>query len=349
MDRWKEVIIITVLIRVLLLSLPIISSPSISNLFYSWVRWDGPHYIDIAKNGYQTTGEQALFIVFYPLYPLLIKIVAFFMHDFLASSILVSLFFSLTASILLFEITLLDFNRRTALLAVWFLNIFPTSFFLQASYTESLYLTLSLSTVYFYRRRSYLSSSITGILSTMTRINGILLLPLLFFETKLNFDYQKLITILCIPFGFLIYLLINYFTFGEFLYFTRPLLSNWYKKPEWPWIGIDNLIKFANSQTGDYYYLFWGEVAALIIIVFFTVVTFLKIRKSYGVYMLLNLILFISTNFIMSTPRYTLILFPIFIALALINNKFLLTLISLIFLVMLFPLTYLYTQGRWAY
>lgn len=46
--------------------------------FYGWLeiwnRWDGPHYLDIARDGYVTQGDQRNWIVFYPLYPWAIRL-----------------------------------------------------------------------------------------------------------------------------------------------------------------------------------------------------------------------------------------------------------------------------------
>lgn len=36
--------------------------------------WDAPHYEAIAKNWYANTGDAANFIVFFPLYPILIRL-----------------------------------------------------------------------------------------------------------------------------------------------------------------------------------------------------------------------------------------------------------------------------------
>lgn len=80
-----------------------------------------------------------------------------------------------------------------------------------------------------------------------------------------------------------------------------------------------------------------------------TIICLFKIRLSYGVYMLSNLILFTSTGFIMSTPRYILILFPMYIILGNIKNKFFILLISLVFIGLLVYMTNLYIIGHWAY
>lgn len=351
--RWRWIILITITIRLSLFVISIYINPH-TDIIQDWVRWDGPHYIDIAKNWYQTQADPLNFIVFYPLYPLLIKLLAFVVSDYYLSSLIISWLFSFTASILLFELTLLDFSKRTSLLSVWFLNIFPTSFFLQASYTESLFLTVSLASIYLFRKKAFIESGAFGAFATFTRINGLLLLPFFLTEQFLeNLKSKKIFLIILTCsislMGFLIYLLINYYLFNDFLYFTTPLSEHWYKRLELPQIGIKNLISFTQSQTGEYYYLFWGETVAIIFASIMTIITFFKLRFSYAIYMLSNLILFTSTSFIMSTPRYLLILFPVYILLGMIKNKFLLIIISVTFILLLLYLTNLYTIGHWAY
>ena len=166
-------------------------------------------------------------------------------------------------------------------------------------------------------------------------------------ETKIISRSIK--TFILLPSGFLIYLLINKLTFGSFFYFQKPLYTNWYKKFTFPWVSIKNLIFSIPNINEPKFYIYFSEVLAIVFISAFTIFIFLKIRRSYGVYMLVNLLLVTSTGFILSTPRYAVILFPIYIVLAKINNKLTLTIISLIFLSFLFYLTYIYTQGKWAY
>ncbi|HEV2705895.1 MAG TPA: hypothetical protein VGV59_08215, partial [Pyrinomonadaceae bacterium] len=58
--------------------------------FYGWLeiwnRWDAPHYLDIARDGYTATGEQRLWIVFHPLYPWVVRACAFVVRDYLIAS-----------------------------------------------------------------------------------------------------------------------------------------------------------------------------------------------------------------------------------------------------------------------
>lgn len=345
--RWKEVILITISVRILLILLSLIMYPNFVEALNSWVRWDAPHYLDIAKYGYQTSGTEALWIVFFPLYPLLVKITSFLIPNFTLAAIFLSIFFSLVAAIGLFELTLLDFNKRAAFLSVWFLNIFPTAYFLQAPYTESLYLTTSILTVYFFRKNLFLFSSASGFLTGLTRINGLTLLVLLFVEKRISF--KNLSTFLLIIMGFIIYLVINFLLFHDPLYFTHPLQSNWYKKIDWPWIGIINSIHHIPEITHPDFYIYFSEVIAIVTVFSLGLLTFLKIRKSYGIYVLVNLMLIISTHFILSTPRYALTLFPLFIYLGTISNKGLIFIISISFISLLILFSVLYLKGAWAF
>lgn len=345
-NRWKWPISITLITRIFLFCLGWINFvPNYSYL--SWIRWDGPHYVDIATNGYVTTGEQSLWIVFYPLYPLLIKAFSYMFLSIPLSAILVPILFSLLSSIALYELVLLDFKKREALLSVWFLNIFPTSYFLQASYTESLFLFVSIMTFYFFRTERFLYSGFFGFLSGLTRINGITILPALLFEIR-NIK-KSASTFLIAPLGFITYLLLNHFLYGDFFYFHKPLLTNWYKQFAFPWVGISQLIHSIPTYSNPLFYTFFSEIITIILILFFSIFTFFKIRKSYGIYILVNLLLFTCTSYIMSTPRYMLILFPIYICLSLIKNKYLLVLLSAIFIYLLIFFATIYIRGGWAF
>lgn len=347
LTRWKEVILLTALIRIALFVYVMIFDRNINTFFSRWVRWDGPHYIEIAKNGYQTIGEPALFIVFYPLYPLLVQISNFIIGNYETAAVLTSTFFSFTAAIALYELVRLDFNKRVAFLSVCFLNIFPVAYFLQAGYTESLFLTLSLLCIYFFKKEKFLLSGIIGILASLTRINGLLLMPILCMEIKKN--RKSLTAFILLPLGFFIYLLINKLIFGSLFYFQQPLYTNWHKKFTFPWDSIRNSISAMPDFNNPNFYIYSSEIIAVFFLLVLTVLVFLKTKRSYGIYMLLNFLLITSTGFILSAPRYLLILFPVYIVFGLIKEKFILIFTNIIFLILLFYLTNLYTQGGWAF
>jgi len=107
-------------------------------------RWDSVFYTDIAEHGYHLTpGDTLSNIVFFPLYPLLLRALAPLTGgNFILAGWLVSIFSSMGAVIVFYKL-LKEFhpsiNPETP---IFYLLIFPTAFFLNAVYTESLFLFL---------------------------------------------------------------------------------------------------------------------------------------------------------------------------------------------------------------
>lgn len=343
--RWKEVLLITLVIKLLLIMISLIIYPS-SDLVTKWNIWDSTWYLQIAESGYSGQDSQ-LVIVFYPMYPLIIKVLSFLTVNIPIASVLVSIIFSIISSIALFELTLLDFSKKVAILSVWFLNIFPTAYFLQAGYTESTFLAFSLLTVYFLRKRYDYLSTIFGVFSSLTKFNGLLLIPILLFENGKNF--KRILYLFSPVIGFIIYLGINYRIFNNPFYFTNPLSSNWNKELDWPWNGLKNLVSSMAPINSLDFYIYFSEAVAILLILFFGIYIFIKVRRSYGVYILVNFLLLTSTNFILSTPRYALILFPIFITLGTIKNIKIIISISIISISLLLLFTSFFIGGKWAF
>jgi len=180
------------------------------SFFGIWNRWDASQYLKIAQDGYTAVGDDRFLIVFFPLYPLLVAIVAFIVRDYLLSGFLVTALASIAAGLLLRKLAILDHGEKTAQLAVVFLFIFPTSYFLHTPYTESLFLSLVIGSFLAARQRSWVVAGILGGLACMTRVNGLVLLPALAYEvweqykTEREFN-KRWLFLLLIPFGFSLY------------------------------------------------------------------------------------------------------------------------------------------------
>jgi len=63
-----------------------------SDFLSAWNRWDAPNYIDIAKKGYEGCIEngQHLFLVFFPLYPWLLRVLHVVIRDWEAACLVLS-------------------------------------------------------------------------------------------------------------------------------------------------------------------------------------------------------------------------------------------------------------------
>ena len=64
-----------------------------------WTRWDAVHYIALAQNGYQATGDSKFLIVFYPLLPWLIRIAALIFRNYIVSALILVAIASVAAGV----------------------------------------------------------------------------------------------------------------------------------------------------------------------------------------------------------------------------------------------------------
>lgn len=320
-------------------------------------KWDGPHYIHIAQNGYVNQGDPANFIVFFPLYPLLIRLITFDFAYINLSGLIVSNVSSIIAVIYLFKLVRLDYSDSVAKKAVLYLSIFPTAYFLSAVLTESLFLALFIASIYYARNTKWPLAGFLGLLASLTRIAGLLLLPVLIVEyfhqkgwkikaTNLNFLW----TIFPV-FGFLAYLIINFQVTGDFFKFMEIERVHWFQTldPIGGWtgaIGWFSSSTFPENITRGYAQVSFAIFGFLMVLAGFKA----KLRPSYHVYLFLAWMLSISTGFWISVPRYVLTMFPMFIIFAQYSQKRIVTInILVIFSVLLCFFTWLFGTGAWAF
>ncbi len=283
-----------------------------------WNRWDAPHYLDLARYGYESEGERRLFIVFFPLYPWLVRVVAWGVGDFLVAAFIVSGVSSVAAGLLLFRLVRLDAPEDVARRAVLALFLFPTGYFLHIGYTESLFLALTLGAFLAARKGRWGIAGALGGLAGLTRLNGLLLFPALAAEA---YDrYRRLgrlpagcAWLVVIPLGTAVYLLLNFWVMGDPLAFVAIQRSHWHKSLGWPWVGLRETFRSLFWRTPyeahmvGFQELFYAAVGLAA-----TVAAARCLRPSYTLWMGLNWLLSVSTTFVLSVPRYTLMLFPLF-------------------------------------
>ena len=297
-------------------------------LFEPWVRWDAPHYLDLAVFGYRATvggeligpdgyrafqpADLPFYGAFYPLFPWLIAGVVVLTHDPSLASFIVSGIALCIAGPLLFRLVSLETSPAVGLRAVWFLLIFPTAYFLQIGYTESLFLALVLGSFLAARTDRWWLAGILGALAAMTRINGLVLIPALIVEALVvwwpqrgPFD-RRWLFISLVPLGPLVYLALNQAVYGDAFAFLALQSEHWHKALSAPWVGIGDLLRSSLPRA-------WiPELAFVALGIVATIACIRRYPASWTVWMVGNLLLFTSTSLILSVPRYDLMLFPMF-------------------------------------
>lgn len=135
------------------------------------VRWDSIHYLAIAAHGYTRASDS----VFFPLYPLLIRVLGILTGSAVIAAVAISATCFAVALALLHRLTELELGRQAADATVLLLAFVPLSFFFTAVYTESLFLALSVGAVYASRRGRLEAAAALAALAALTRVPGVLL------------------------------------------------------------------------------------------------------------------------------------------------------------------------------
>jgi Gpi18-like mannosyltransferase len=319
------------------------------DLTSSHVRWDSKWYIDIAKNGYSYDKEGLSNVVFFPLYPILMKAAEFFTGMNLSlSGWIISVLFAGLSVIYLYKLAKEFHKNSDPILTAFLMLLFPTAIFLNAVYSESTFLFFSIASFYHVRKGQLLKGGIFGLLAALTRFSGILLfVPLaieLIYENRKKLINEKIIKkmlqLLLIPLGSLIFFLFYWIRFGDFfMYFTAE--DAWGRnfglnQENFLKVGIPATVNFSLDAA----FVFFGLITSYLV--------FKKVRPSYGIYMLLSILVPLASGTFASMGRYILVLFPIYLLGASIKDKvynYLWILTSALFLGLYLTL---YASGYWA-
>lgn len=324
------------------------------------IRWDGNSYHFLSQNGYTTHGDEAAFIVFPPVYPLLITAGSYLLNSILAGFIISNICFIL-AMIMWYKLLILDYSHKFAQKNIILISLFPTSFFFSVIYPESLFFLLTTITLFCMRSNQPIIAVAAAWLATLTRPFGVLLWGVLAFEWIWEKEHKHSVpTAFAIIIGSLtsimLYLGINYYYFRDIFAFQHFLENIWSKSFSWPWNGIWQSLKrgIYTPEIDTYKYL-TGYSEAFAAIASWTtapiaLLTKMNIRPSYLVYLILASFMFTSTNFLLSGPRYLLSIPPFFIVLGfLVQRRFIFLPTLIISFGCFLYLSILYLHGQWVY
>ena len=314
-----------------------------------WAHFDGERYVSIAESGY----DQALSFsprylaspAFFPLYPLLMRSVAALFGGPISPAglsvygVLLSLGALYFAFYFVYRIAEDGWGARAAKGTVLALAFFPTSFFFNAVYTESLFLALSAGAVWAARvRNNLLLACLLAGLAAATRNVGVLLLfPLVGEWSERAREYGWRAAYLgLVPAGLVAYMAYLWWHFGNPLLFYSEQ-AKWGREaaglnglPDALWLAYEDVLPLfdpANYEPFSFESLVYVLNAAnhfysLLFFLFALTVLGAGWRLlpadlwAYGVAILVVPVLFASaTDPLMSTPRFVLVAFPLFIVL----------------------------------
>jgi hypothetical protein len=289
-----------------------------SNLLLAvWGRWDAVHYLDIASSGYQGTD-----MAFFPLFPLLVRILGKLVGSHLVAGLLISnasFFFGL---LYLYKLLEHEFDRPVARRAIFYVSIFPTAVFFSAVYTESLFFMLTVASFYYMREHRWWMAGAIGFFAALTRVEGVLLaVPFLIewwaqFKTAPASGARSLLAGGLIPAGLFCYMAYLWVLVGDPLYFSHVQI-HWNRHFAMPWVSVFGAFeKIATATQGQTIANQLLEISFTALMIGVLIGGWKRLRPSYIAYMALSILIPMSTSSLMSMPRFALVLFPMFAILA---------------------------------
>lgn len=326
-------------------------------VFWGLGNFDGEHYLSIAQNGYRH-----LQYFYFPLYPAVIRLFSptANLDVLLAWGLFVSSISFLLSLIGFYKLLLIDFKRNTVKLVILALICFPTSFYFASLYTESFFLMTVVWSMYFARIRLWPLSGMLGLLASATRIVGLALYPVLLIESHYLEQRRKLLNAIFISltlFGFLGYVFFMWKTTGNPASFNQGSeLFGEYRSQNpllLPQILYRYLFKILPNINISYFpsvFTILLEFSTGLVLTIAVILGIFKLRFSYYVYMVAAFLMPSFYNGFVSLPRYGLVIFPLYILIALFlkyRNTWIKSLYFGASVTLLFIATSLFIRGYW--
>jgi len=306
-----------------------------------WSRWDGGDYLAIASVGYVVDAPHET--AYFPLFPLLIRVGAALGGGPALWGVLVSLVATFFALYFLYRIAEKHWGLKVARATVLTFAFFPTAFFLNAVYTEALFVALSAGSFWAANvRRDLLLAGILGALAAATRNIGVLLLIPLSYEWLRNrreFGWRGALGVGIVPAGLVAYMTFLWARFGdpsitreqEHVHFARELTNPLSTLKE-AWTEAGEGMRYVIDPTSLFFdQAFYGtaleasrtvDLAVTLLFLFLIGVGLAVLPPGLlGLWVYASLLVLVPLltpggwSPLMSLPRYVLAAFPLFFVL----------------------------------
>lgn len=288
-----------------------------------WKRWDGLHYVNLAELGYSGYVEDGknLFLVFFPLYPWLMRVVSLITGNTMAAGLLLSFMCYGAGCVFLYKLAAFELGRGGAVRTVLFLSVYPYAFFFGGIMTESLFLLTTAAGLWYIRRHRWWLAGMWGLLAAMTGMHGVLLIGAAAAELVEHlgrFDWKAIVRrlpALILPaVGTLVYLALNWSVTGNPFAFT-VMQQHWSQGfcpiADTLWYVLQNALSYPTELVR---YQIWVPTI-LLFPVFFALLVWArnKFRSMYTLYGFVYLVLNYSLSWLLSAGRYLSCALPFFL------------------------------------
>ena len=272
----------------------------------AFAAWDSVAYKAIVLNGYVYANDgQGYNVAFFPLFPLLIRLLMQLGLPFEVAGTLLNSVAFLGALLIFYRWISQNYTLKIAQWSTAILAWCPFSLFCTVIYTEGLFLFLSVSALVLFQQKKYILASIFGALSTATRVTGIALIPTFFLAAwQGKRGILAYLSSFLSGLGILAYSVYCWLQFGEPLAFVK-VQKAWTPSDQvfwgegWLRMLSQVIFGFINTKYGTVKDLGYLIVMGLIIVLAYGLWHFrekLGSKVDYGCFFLIFLLWIVSGN-----------------------------------------------------
>jgi hypothetical protein len=304
-----------------------------------WDRWDSVYYRSIAIQGYVYGPSDPGNVAFFPGYPLLMALAGLLFQRPTMAGVVVSNLCFLLALLYFYRLCQHEWGDRPASRrALYYLALWPTSFFFSAVYSESAFLLFIVAAFYYARRQSWLAAGLAGALASATRVTGILMYGVILLEwlrversrrpdsvtepaEERGRNWPGLLALHLAPLGLLGYMAFLQWRFGDPLAFFAAH-GSWGRgeiaSPLAPlWRDFSAIFRVSVRAADPIMWRVALDSLAAVATIGLTVPIWRRLGPGYALFCLTSMLVPLATGTTMSLSRYGAVLFPLPMLLAL--------------------------------
>ena len=291
-------------------------------------RADVAHYQVLAHEGYlrqpfDIENHRSRQFAFFPLHPLLLWLLSHVTDDIVIGGAVMSNLFLFIGLFFLHKLTLaFGYDQQVARRTIFYAATFPVSYFFSVPLTEALFLMLSVTAFYAARKENWWAAGAIGAFASATRVNGVLLLPALLvlsWQLYRSIQIKKILGLLLVPVGLVAYMLYSWWACGNPLAF-RIAVSHWGRKTDFLLTPFFKYLIHPHAILEPWNFNLLNAGSALLCLI----CVYILIRRrewTLAVYGFLAIFLPMSSGLLQSLDRYALVVFPMYMALAMVAKS----------------------------
>jgi len=220
-----------------------------------WAVWDSGWYLQVAEQWYPQVLEAGKTNYgFFPLYPLLMRLLGAVIGSKLIAGIIISNVCLIGACVFIFKLVKLSADEDTALRSVKYLFLFPSAFILSGVFSEPLFLLLAIMCFYYAEKGQWIVCGAMGYLASLTRSNGVLIALPIAFEYLRSKDFKlrnirwDVFALVLIPLGSLTFAVYCYHQTGNLLAYAYAKKTGWYLVLDNPFKALSVSLKSGSPE-----------------------------------------------------------------------------------------------------